>query len=172
MGSLLSCELNRVIPPESLASLRQQLGDTPIILTAGVFALLHLGHLMLLEAMAQELPTGKVVVALHSDDGIRRYRTDVPAWLPLHERQVLLASLRVVDFVTFYDTPTPAPVINALRPAVYAKGRDYNWRKLPLPEREACEAVEARVLFLTPKVRSSRALIDWFTRAVSVRNVE
>jgi bifunctional ADP-heptose synthase (sugar kinase/adenylyltransferase) len=31
-----------------------------------------------------------------------------------------------VDYVTVFDTPTPVPLIEALRPEIYAKGGDYS----------------------------------------------
>lgn len=129
------------------------------VLTCGTFAILHLGHLLLFEAAAQH---GPLVVAVQSDDAIRQYRRDVPFWLPLHERLRLISSLRPVYAATWYDEETAGETILHLRPRTFVKGKDYSLKKLPLAEREMCERVGATILFLTPKVRSSRALINHF----------
>ncbi|MDF9752884.1 bifunctional ADP-heptose synthase (sugar kinase/adenylyltransferase) [Arthrobacter sp. ES3-54] len=38
----------------------------------------------------------------------------------------MVAALSCVDYVTVFDTPTPVPLIEELRPEIYAKGGDYS----------------------------------------------
>jgi rfaE bifunctional protein nucleotidyltransferase chain/domain len=46
------------------------------------------------------------------------------------DRALLLAALESVDLVTWFDEDTPVELLQALRPAVYVKGGDYDMAKL------------------------------------------
>jgi bifunctional ADP-heptose synthase (sugar kinase/adenylyltransferase) len=43
----------------------------------------------------------------------------------------MLASLACVDYVVSFETRTPVPLIEQVRPAVYVKGGDYKIEDLP-----------------------------------------
>lgn len=94
-----------------------------IVLTNGCFDVLHRGHTRYLNQAKQ---LGDVlVVALNSDSSVRQLKgPDRPV---NHEadRAAVIAALSCVDHVTVFDTPTPIPLIELLRPDVYAKGGDY-----------------------------------------------
>lgn len=94
-----------------------------IVLTNGCFDVLHRGHTRYLNQAKQ---LGDVlVVALNSDSSVRKLKgPDRPV---NHEadRAAVIAALSCVDHVTVFDTPTPIPLIDLLRPDVYAKGGDY-----------------------------------------------
>ncbi|MFK4641398.1 D-glycero-beta-D-manno-heptose 1-phosphate adenylyltransferase [Paenarthrobacter histidinolovorans] len=94
-----------------------------IVLTNGCFDVLHRGHTRYLNQAKQ---LGDVlVVALNSDSSVRQLKgPDRPV---NHEadRAAVVAALSCVDHVTIFDTPTPIPLIELLRPDVYAKGGDY-----------------------------------------------
>jgi len=92
-----------------------------LVLTNGVFDVLHVGHL---RALCHARACGDLlVVALNSDASARRIKRE-PA-NPQFARAELLAALQPVDFVVIFDEPDPLAVIRALRPAVLAKGGDY-----------------------------------------------
>ncbi|MDI2035106.1 D-glycero-beta-D-manno-heptose 1-phosphate adenylyltransferase [Paenarthrobacter nitroguajacolicus] len=94
-----------------------------IVLTNGCFDVLHRGHTRYLNQAKQ---LGDVlVVALNSDSSVRQLKgPDRPV---NHEadRAAVIAALSCVDHVTIFDTPTPIPLIELLKPDVYAKGGDY-----------------------------------------------
>jgi D-beta-D-heptose 7-phosphate kinase/D-beta-D-heptose 1-phosphate adenosyltransferase len=94
-----------------------------VVFTNGVFDLLHVGHLELLEkARAQ----GDVlVVGVNSDASVRRLKGDGRPIVPLRERMEMLAGLKPVDIVVAFGEDTPAALIAAIRPAVLVKGADY-----------------------------------------------
>ena len=127
-----------------------------IVFTNGVFDLLHVGHVRYLQA-ARALGD-RLVVAVNSDDSVRRLKGPLRPLVPQEERAELLAALACVDFVTLFDEESPAALITRLRPEVYCKGGDYAER--PLPERATVESYGGRVVLL-PQVddRSSSRLI-------------
>lgn len=92
--------------------------------TNGVFDLLHVGHVTLLEAARAEGAT--LVVGVNSDDSVRLLAkgADRP-FVPLAERARVLAALGCVDCVVPFDEATPLALIQALRPDVLVKGADY-----------------------------------------------
>src|SRR5207248_7399807 len=106
---------------------RRQAG--PVIFTNGVFDLLHVGHVALLEAARAEGEA--LVVGLNSDASVRRLEkgTDRPL-VPEGERTRLLAALASVDCVVVFDEETPLALIQRLRPDVLVKGADYARRAI------------------------------------------
>ena len=96
----------------------------PVVFTNGVFDLLHVGHVALLEAARAE--GGALVVGVNSDASVRRLEkgADRPI-VPQRERARLLAALACVDCVVLFDEETPLALIERLRPDVLVKGADY-----------------------------------------------
>jgi len=96
----------------------------PVVFTNGVFDLLHVGHVALLEAARAE--GGALVVGVNSDASVRRLGkgTDRPL-VSGQERARLLAALACVDCVVLFDEETPLALIKRLRPDVLVKGADY-----------------------------------------------
>lgn len=96
----------------------------PIVMTNGVFDLLHRGHVTYLE-QARGLGAS-LVVAVNSDESVRRLGKGSDRPLnPLADRMAVLAALAAVDLVVPFDTDTPRDLIVAARPDVLVKGGDY-----------------------------------------------
>lgn len=96
----------------------------PLVMTNGVFDLLHRGHVAYLEA-ARALGAA-LVVAVNSDASVKRL--DKGADRPLNtldDRMAVLAALAAVDLVVPFDDDTPRDVIVAAMPDVLVKGGDY-----------------------------------------------
>ncbi|HVH66590.1 MAG TPA: D-glycero-beta-D-manno-heptose 1-phosphate adenylyltransferase [Gemmatimonadales bacterium] len=96
----------------------------PVVFTNGVFDLLHIGHVTLLEAARRE--GAALVVGVNSDASVRRLAKgkDRPV-IPGPERARLVAALACVDCVVLFDEDTPLALIERLRPDVLVKGADY-----------------------------------------------
>ena len=104
---------------------RKQAGAAgPVVFTNGVFDLLHVGHVALLEAARRE--GAALVVGVNSDASVRRLQkgNDRPL-VPGVERARLVAALAAVDCVVLFDEDTPLALIERLRPDVLVKGADY-----------------------------------------------
>jgi rfaE bifunctional protein nucleotidyltransferase chain/domain len=96
----------------------------PLVFTNGVFDLLHVGHVALLEAARAE--GDALLVALNSDASVRGLGKGAERPLvPERERARLVAALQCVDAVVLFDEATPLTLIRRLRPDVLAKGADY-----------------------------------------------
>ena len=113
----------------SLATLTQRVrhwrrSGKRIVFTNGCFDLLHAGHVQALEQAKQ---LGDVlIVALNTDRSVRRLKGPGRPLVPQVQRARVIAGLACVDAVTFFDTPTPLPLIERLLPHVLAKGGDWS----------------------------------------------
>lgn len=88
----------------------------------GVFDLLHVGHLALLERAAQ---CCHVLIALvNSDASVARLKPGRPI-IPAEQRCALLAALEAVDMVVTFDESTPVAAIKRLRPQYLFKGPEF-----------------------------------------------
>ena len=97
----------------------------PLVLTNGVFDVLHRGHVTCLE-QARALGAA-LVVAVNSDDSVRRLGKGEGRPLnPLSDRMAVLAALAAVDLVVPFDDDTPRDLIVACLPDLLVKGGDYS----------------------------------------------
>lgn len=94
-----------------------------VVFTNGCFDVLHRGHTSYLRQAKQ---LGDVlVVAVNGDDSVRRLKGPDRPINPATDRANVLAALSCVDHVTVFETDTPIPLIELLKPDVYTKGGDY-----------------------------------------------
>jgi D-beta-D-heptose 7-phosphate kinase/D-beta-D-heptose 1-phosphate adenosyltransferase len=110
--------LPRAVLAEEVARRRRE-GQT-IAFTNGCFDLLHMGHVRYLQ-QARELGSC-LIVAINSDDSVRRLKGPTRPIIGQDERAEMLAALECVDYVTIFDEDTPIPLLELLRPDVLAKG--------------------------------------------------
>jgi rfaE bifunctional protein nucleotidyltransferase chain/domain len=117
-----------------------------VVLTNGVFDLLHVGHLHYLRAAAAK--GGALFIALNGDASVRALKGPTRPVQPAEERAYALGALEFVDTVFTFDTPRLDAEIRALQPDVYVKAGDYTLEKLNPDERRALEDVKAKIEFL------------------------
>ena len=98
---------------------RRARGQT-VVFTNGCFDLLHMGHVRYLQE-ARELGSC-LVVAINSDDSVRRQKGPTRPIIDQDERGEMLASLECVDYVTIFDEDTPEALLELLRPDLLVKG--------------------------------------------------
>ncbi|MCC7207209.1 MAG: adenylyltransferase/cytidyltransferase family protein [Anaerolineae bacterium] len=127
-----------------------------LVFTNGHFDLLHVGHLDYLER-ARALG-GALFVGINDDASTAALKGAGRPLIPAAERARLVAALRCVDGVIIFSGLTAGPLIEALRPDIYAKGGDYQHKTLP--EKPIVEAYGGQVVLidLVPE-RSTTALI-------------
>jgi rfaE bifunctional protein nucleotidyltransferase chain/domain len=102
----------------------------PLVLTNGVFDLLHRGHVTYL-ARARALGAC-LVVAVNSDASVRRLGKGADRPINAEaDRAAVLAALDSVTLVTVFDETVPLPVVEIVRPDVYVKGGDYDLATVP-----------------------------------------
>lgn len=123
-----------------------------VVLTNGVFDLLHVGHLRYLR---QARLTGDLlVVGVNADAGVHKPGRPL---VPGQERAELVAALEPVDYAVLFAESTADALLRALRPDTYVKGADYS--ATTLPEAATAREIGATLVFI-PLVanRSTSAL--------------
>ena len=96
-----------------------------VVFTNGVFDVLHVGHVEVLERAAAE--GDRLVVGLNADASVKRLGKGDDR--PIHgeeNRARLLAALRCVDAVAVFEEDTPLELVLAIKPDVLVKGGDYD----------------------------------------------
>ena len=130
--------------------------DARIVLTNGIFDMIHVGHLRYLAGAADH---GDVlVVAVNDDLSTRRLKGPGRPVMPVEERAESLLSLRQVDYVLVFTEETVDSVLRLLCPAVHAKGTDYS--VATVPELETAREIGCRTVITgDPKDHSSSEII-------------
>lgn len=94
-----------------------------IIMTNGVFDILHAGHVTYLE-QAKRLGD-RLVVAVNDDASVKRLKGAARPVNTLANRMTVLAALSCVDWVVPFSEDTPERLICGVLPDVLVKGGDY-----------------------------------------------
>jgi D-glycero-beta-D-manno-heptose 1-phosphate adenylyltransferase len=117
-----------------------------VVLTNGIFDLLHTGHLYYLQR-ARALGDA-LIIALNSDASTRALKGPTRPVQNEAQRAYALGALSCVDAITVFREPRLTAEIRALRPNIYCKAGDYTLEKLDPSERTALEGVGARIEFM------------------------
>lgn len=130
----------------------------PVVLTNGVFDLLHRGHVTYL-AQARE-QGASLVVAVNTDASVKRLgKGDERPLNRCEDRMAVLAALASVDLVVAFDEDTALEVVQEARPDVYVKGGDYDMHAIPEGRAVLAYGGQAKAIeFLHD--RSTTSLVD------------
>lgn len=127
-----------------------------VTLANGCFDVFHVGHVRYLRA-AKQLG-GRLIVAINSDESVRKLKGEGRPLMPAGERAEILAALSDVDAVTVFDEPDVRALVRAIRPDIHAKGTDYTPESVP--ERDTVVEHGGRVEIVgDPKDHSATEMI-------------
>lgn len=119
----------KICPRDALKQ-RMSALTRPVVLTNGVFDLLHRGHVTYL-AQARE-QGASLVVAVNTDASVKRLGKGSERPLnSCEDRMAVLAALQCVDLVVPFDDDTAAGIVQEGRPEIYVKGGDYDVAAIP-----------------------------------------
>ena len=156
----------KTVPLSSLLALREQarVDGRTVVHCHGCFDIVHPGHIHHLQ-FARSL--GDILVVSVSADTHVNKGVDRPL-IPDELRAASLAALECVDAVYINPDPTAVGMLEALKPDVYVKGREYERSQDPrfLAERDVVNAYGGRVVYSSGDVvYSSTALIGRLKQA-------
>ena len=101
----------------------------PVVMTNGVFDILHRGHVTYL-AQARSLG-GSLVVAINSDASVKMLgKGDDRPINTEADRAAVLASLESVSLVVVFQDKVPLKAVELAHPDIYVKGGDYRIEEL------------------------------------------
>jgi rfaE bifunctional protein nucleotidyltransferase chain/domain len=117
--------VNKVQLQEKLTQLPK-----PIVMTNGVFDLLHRGHVSYL-AQARALGAS-LVVAINTDASVKRLgKGDERPINTCEDRMAVIAALESVSMVLAFDEDTALASVQLVKPDIYVKGGDYDMQAIP-----------------------------------------
>ncbi len=94
-----------------------------VVFTNGCFDILHAGHV---DYLNKSKRLGDIlIVGINSDSSVKNIKGEKRPVIKEDERAELVANLKAVDFVTFFDENTPKELIDELVPDVLVKGADW-----------------------------------------------
>ncbi|MBC7405028.1 MAG: D-glycero-beta-D-manno-heptose 1-phosphate adenylyltransferase [Cytophaga sp.] len=114
------------------ATVQQRIANlpTPVVMTNGVFDILHRGHVTYL-AQARALGAS-LVVAVNTDASVKRLgKGDDRPLNCCADRMAVLAALESVSLVVEFDEDTALQAVLAVHPDIYVKGGDYDMTAIP-----------------------------------------
>ncbi|AKC60246.1 bifunctional protein hldE, domain II [Blochmannia endosymbiont of Camponotus (Colobopsis) obliquus] len=115
-----------------------------IVMTNGIFDLLHVGHVYFL-ANAKKLGD-RLIVAVNCDFSTKKLKGNLRPINGLSQRMTLLAALRVVDWVVPFYEDNPCKLIADLLPDVLVKGGDYQSYDIAGSKEVLANGGEVRIL--------------------------
>ncbi|MCK5113256.1 MAG: D-glycero-beta-D-manno-heptose 1-phosphate adenylyltransferase [Phycisphaerae bacterium] len=122
LRKMIGLRRSKVMPRDRLAAelqRRRRMGES-VVFTNGCFDLLHMGHVAYLQQAREK--GSLLVVAINSDDSIRKLKGPGRPIIPEDERAKMLAALEWIDYVTVFDEDTPEALLELLRPDILVKG--------------------------------------------------
>lgn len=121
--------LDKLCTCEELVLRIQKLAK-PIVLTNGVFDILHRGHVTYLETAKKQ--GASLIVAVNTDASVKRLgKGDDRPINTCEDRMSVLAALASVDLVVPFEEDTALEVVKRVRPEIYVKGGDYQMQDIP-----------------------------------------
>lgn len=137
---------NNVVTPleEKIKQLRNK--NKKIVLTNGVFDILHPGHLSLLEQAKKK--GDFLVVGINSDRAVKQLKGETRPVNNQEDRKTVLEAIKFVDYVVIFDELNAINLINFVKPDIYVKGGDYTLDSLV--EKVALDNIEVCFVDLVP----------------------
>jgi rfaE bifunctional protein nucleotidyltransferase chain/domain len=128
-----------------------------IVFANGCFDILHVGHVRYLAGARAE--GDALIVGVNADSGVKRLKGLGRPVLEERARALLVASLRMVDYVLIFPEATVEMLLAELRPQIHAKGTDYTMETVP--EKATADRLGIRVAIVgDPKEHSTRELLQ------------
>jgi rfaE bifunctional protein nucleotidyltransferase chain/domain len=135
-----------------------------IVLANGCFDLIHVGHIRYLKEAKNK---GDIlVVALNSDESVRKIKGSGRPLLKERERAEIISSFYFVDYVTIFSEINVEKVLLSLKPDIHAKGSDYTPETVP--EKDVVKNYGGKIEITGgPKLKSTSQIIKEIKRKFS-----
>lgn len=130
----------------------------PLVLAAGVFDLLHVGHKRHLEEAAAH---GQLVVGVTWDQGVNKPGRPI---IPQEERLEMVKALRCVSRAFLCRDSIDA--LERTAPQVFVKGDDYVTKGLLTEEIVFCQKRGVRIIFTSPNPQTTTSIVERICESV------
>lgn len=156
---------DKIIAWEKLSDWRKQFlaSGKKLVVTNGVFDILHPGHVTYLET-ARNFGDA-LLIGVNGDDAVRELKGVNRPVNPEKDRATVLAALESVSGVCIFADKTATEFLKFAQPDIYVKGGDYTLETLNQDERRAVEIAGGKIKII-PFVpgKSTTALLEKISR--------
>ena len=134
---------------EEAAEWRKALKGRKLVVTNGVYDLLHPGHV---EYLSKARAHGDaLLVCCNGDSSVKAIKGPKRPIIDEANRSFMLASLECVDCVVLFQELEALNTLIAIEPDIYVKGGDYTIDTINQNERKALEAQGVDIRFISFK---------------------
>jgi rfaE bifunctional protein nucleotidyltransferase chain/domain len=115
----------KYIDPTQLESKTHEIRKSGLSIATlnGSFDLMHAGHLHIIYEASQTADV--LIVALNTDESIKKYKNANRPIIPLRYRLQMMAAVEFVDFVTWFEETDPRKLLDLIKPNVHVNGAEY-----------------------------------------------
>ena len=115
----------KLIAPNKLAAFSDEVRKKGKRLATlnGSFDLMHAGHLHIIYEASKQADI--LLVALNSDESIKRYKSDKRPIIHLKDRLQMMSALSFVTNVTWFEEDDPRNLLEIVQPDVHVNGQDW-----------------------------------------------
>ena len=149
--------MKAILTIEEAVAWKKTIGDKKVVVTNGVYDLLHPGHVQYL-SMARELGD-YLLICCNGDASVRAIKGPKRPIIDEDNRAFLLSSLKCVDKVVIFQEPEALNSLIAIEPDIYVKGGDYTLETINQNERRALEKIGSEIKFIPFKDGFSTTLM-------------
>ena len=138
----------KLLTAQTLGAWREQVRSSgkTLVVTNGVFDILHVGHATYLEAACNLGDT--LLVGITCDAGVRELKGPSRPVNAEQDRAAMLAALESVNGVFIFPETTALRFLETVRPDIYVKGGDYTLDTINQQERRLMESMGAKIEIL------------------------
>ncbi|MDD3952649.1 MAG: adenylyltransferase/cytidyltransferase family protein [Lentisphaeria bacterium] len=139
---------DKILTFETLPAWRKQLRSAgqSLVVTNGVFDLLHRGHAQYLQEAAAF--GDRLLVCINDDEGVRELKGATRPLVAAADRAFLLAALEAVSAVVIFPGKKATRALELAQPDIYVKGGDYTEDTLDREEYAILKAAKADIRFI------------------------
>ncbi len=115
----------KLILPQKLESFSGEVRDKGkrLVTLNGSFDLLHAGHLHIIYEASKQADI--LLVALNSDESIKRYKGIQRPIISLKDRLAMMSALSFVSNITWFNEDDPRNLLEIVQPDVHVNGQDW-----------------------------------------------
>ncbi|NQZ57383.1 MAG: adenylyltransferase/cytidyltransferase family protein [Lentisphaeraceae bacterium] len=136
----------KILSIEETIAWRKTLKGKKLVVTNGVYDLLHPGHVDYLTNAREQ--GDFLLVCCNGDAGVRQFKGPKRPIVDEENRAYMLASLECVDKIVIFEDAEALDTLVQVEPDIYVKGGDYTIDTINQDERRALEEKGADIRIL------------------------
>ncbi len=149
--------MKKVRTLEEAIEWKEKLKGKKVVVTNGVYDLLHPGHVQYLKQAREQ--GDALLVCCNGDKSVKALKGPSRPIIDENNRAYMLDALDCVDCIVLFQDPEALNTLLAIKPDIYVKGGDYTIDTINQNERRALEELGTEIRILSFKDGFSTTLM-------------